>query len=434
MYLTKLNILTLIIINLLIISPPKQYQEMTGTNDNLPGATERPTPRASEKTELELFFGDLSSLNFTANKIKVSEIKTAIKNVRLSGLGLNVNTLIRFKDIAEDSVNLFIQNIEQNKNLDFRTALDTFRVYEEPEIFNYIQNLQTLPSFELIYKIFLILVSLINSYNLSNEDREQIFNQQYQEILKARPSNLFDGETKTAYDLAKNKINELKEVMPKNFYDSLFKKGKISITDILKAEPEPEPEPEPEAEVLVEVDENGNEVEEAGVVEQKQQDKIKEEDFEVESVNEDSEGESVETDDEIGGLPSQGAAIPELSKREITAIKRQAYNQTKKLINSEIKKIPFPVSQPEGEEIIKNIYEQALTIYATILQEANIILTDDEAGKKSEQILNLIAPVVQRMNNKASKSRKSSKKSQAKIKKGKGFAQDFVRELITSFI
>jgi hypothetical protein len=129
-----------------------QMRAMTGTEETiLPGATDqRPTPRSTEKTELELFFGDLTSLNFTANNIPIKEIKKAITNLRLSGLSLNVNTLIRFRDISEDSINLFIQNVQQNKDLNFKTAFDNFRVSEDPEIYNYIQNLQTLPTFELI--------------------------------------------------------------------------------------------------------------------------------------------------------------------------------------------------------------------------------------------------------------------------------------------
>ena len=405
----------------------QQLMEMTGTQemDNLPGATQRrQTPRALEKNELELFFSDLSSLNFTGSKIPMKEIKEAIKNLRLSGLGLNVNTLIRFKDIAEDAVNLFIQNINENKNLDFKTAFDNFRISEEPQIYNYIQNLQTLPAFELIYKIYLILVSLINNFNLQLEDRKQIFTQHYEEVLKARPDNLFDGDTKTAFDIAKDQVKELKEIMPKDFYQAIFKKQGTTVKDLIKIKPEEE---EDEVEI-VEVNADGGEIEAVGQAEQKEGSVVDELDdfqgYEVESVTDE--------DEQPEGQQPGGQADPGKTKAEIKRIKTKATRDTNKLIKALISGLQFPMSDSEADEQATMIYEEAIDVYGSTLQEENIQLDEAETEAKLNQIMNQIFPVIERKNNQASKKRKSSKKSPKK--KGKGFFQDFTRELLLSLI
>ena len=83
------------------------------------------------------------------------------------------------------------------------------------------------------YKIYLILESLINSYNLGEQERKQNFNSQYQDIIKARPSNLYTGKIKNMVELSKDRIKQLKDLIPSNFYTALFNK-KRNIFDDLK--------------------------------------------------------------------------------------------------------------------------------------------------------------------------------------------------------
>lgn len=403
-----------------LLNRAKQLIQMSGAQEinNLPGATQRQqTPRATEKDELELFFSDLSSLNFTGSKIPMKEIKEAIKNLRLSGLGLNINTLIRFKDIAEDAINLFIQNIQQNKNLDFKKAFDFYPASEEPEIYNYIQNLQTLPAFELIYKIYLILVSLINNFNLQLQDRKQIFTQHYEEVLKARPNTLFDGDTKTAYDIAAEQVKELKEIMPTNFYQAIFKKQGTSVKDLIKLKPKEE---EDEDEIIeVDLDDDKVDIEAVGEAEEKQGNELDDlQGLEVESGDLESDDESVATSNKSDDFMQPGGqAAPEMTQAEQTKIKRQVYNNTKKIINTMISQLDFPMSetniQTEGDIILK----QALQLYGQSLEQEGINIDEKESGKKVQQISKLIFPVIERKNNQESKSRKSSKKT----KKGKGW-------------
>jgi len=422
----------------------QQLIEMTGTQDidNLPGATQkRATPRASEKAELELFFTDLSSLNFTGNKIPMKEIKETIKNLRLSGLGLNKNTLIRFKDITEDAVNLFIQNIEQNKNLDFKTAFDGFRLPDEPEIFNFIQNLQTLPAFELLYKIYLILVSLINNYNLQLKDREQIFTQHYEEVLKATPRTLFDGKTKTAFDNAQAQVKELKEIMPADFYSAFFKKINPSVSNLIKIKPKNDLDSDDDS--IIEVDANGNVVlADAGVEERKEantEDGDRKEpdlddlgDFEIESVEyvsddepeqKDESFETVDLVDEDRGVPKELAAKEpaDLTANQIKKIKTKAHKDTKKFINSQISSLNFPMTNREEIDTIIRIYDDALRQYRSALAEKGIQLGVRQSYKKEEDFRKLINPVIERKNAMAAKPRKSpSKRAQKAEKQGKG--------------
>tara|TARA_B100000446_G_scaffold187248_1_gene215821 strand:+ start:2600 stop:3901 length:1302 start_codon:yes stop_codon:yes gene_type:complete len=215
-----------------------QIAEMSGLVDD-PLTPERTETRketlnnAGDKETLELFFNELVSNNFTNTEYNTESIKRIFTILRRSGIDLNLTTLKRFSNILDENLRQYLDNLIENRDLNLRTAINKIEVDDDPDVSNYLNNLSNLPDFEFLYKIYLILESLINSYNLGEQERKQNFNSQYQDIIKARPSNLYTGKIKNMVELSKDRIKQLKDLIPSNFYTALFNK-KRNIFDDLK--------------------------------------------------------------------------------------------------------------------------------------------------------------------------------------------------------
>jgi len=216
----------------------KQIAEMNGLVDDpltpeTTGSNIETLNNAGDKETLELFFNELVSNNFTNTEYNTEAIKRIFTILRRSGIDLNLKTLNRFSNILDENLKQYLDNLIKNKDLNLRTAVDKIKVEGDEDVSNYLNNLSNLPDFEFLYKLYLILEALINSYNLGEQERKQNFNLQYQEIIKARPSNLYTGKIKSMVDLSKDRIKQLKDLVPSNFYTALFNK-KRNIFDDLK--------------------------------------------------------------------------------------------------------------------------------------------------------------------------------------------------------
>lgn len=216
----------------------KQIAEMNGlVDDPLTPETTRTNKETlnntGDKETLELFFNELVSNNFTNTEYNTEAIKRIFTILRRSGIDLNLKTLNRFSNILDENLRQYLDNLVENRDLNLRTAINKIEVDDDPDVSNYLNNLSNLPDFEFLYKIYLILETLINSYNLGEQERKQNFNSQYQEIIKARPSNLYTGKIKNMVELSKDRIKQLKDLVPSNFYTALFNK-KRNIFDDLK--------------------------------------------------------------------------------------------------------------------------------------------------------------------------------------------------------
>jgi len=193
----------------------------------------------TEKTELELFFNELSNTTFAGIKLKTSEISEVITNLRKIGLSLNIGSINRYLNIAADSVNQFIQDLANNNDIKYRTRTREVKDDEFIPInwddnadgtqYNYLQTLENLPTFEFIYRIFLILMVLKNNYNMNPITRKQAFTEEFKNIISAKSSNIYKGDIKDVLELAKKDIKHLKDIVPfsdesiQDFYNSYEK-------------------------------------------------------------------------------------------------------------------------------------------------------------------------------------------------------------------
>ena len=226
-----------------------QIAEMSGLVDD-PLTPERTETRietlnnAGDKETLELFFNELVSNNFTNTEYNTESIKRIFTILRRSGIDLNLTTLKRFSNILDENLKQYLDNLIENRDLNLRTAINKIEVDDDPDVSNYLNNLSNLPDFEFLYKIYLILESLINSYNLGEQERKQNFNSQYQDIIKARPSNLYTGKIKSMVELSKDRIKQLKDLIPSNFYTALFNKKRNIFDDLQNIEGQAAEKPE----------------------------------------------------------------------------------------------------------------------------------------------------------------------------------------------
>ena len=217
----------------------KQIAEMNGLVDDpltpeTTGSNIETLNNAGDKETLELFFNELVSNNFTNTEYNTEAIKRIFTILRRSGIDLNLKTLNRFSNILDENLKQYLDNLIKNKDLNLRTAVDKIKVEGDEDVSNYLNNLSNLPDFEFLYKLYLILEALINSYNLGEQERKQNFNLQYQEIIKARPSNLYTGKIKSMVELSKDRIKQLKDLVPSNFYTALFNRKERNVFDDLK--------------------------------------------------------------------------------------------------------------------------------------------------------------------------------------------------------
>ena len=186
------------------------------TNDDVPDTI---------KTSFELFFNNVVDNDFQNETVPVKDVKSVIGNLQQHGTDLDADDLSRYANILEDSINGNISEI-----LEFRkrvTQLDKDRRDRRitdpkalPEIrkllSSYQSRVENIESFELQYKMYLMIRALQSTMDMDQQSRKIAFKQQSKDIIKASPRKIMSGDMFNVLTRAKRGLKELKDILPKN--------------------------------------------------------------------------------------------------------------------------------------------------------------------------------------------------------------------------
>ena len=178
-------------------------------------------------TSLELFFSSLTSSDFSLSYISSmnKEAKQALGNLKQYGLDLDKQTLERYAQITETHLDNYLTNIDE-----LYLGRDIFGSYIEKRRDGkqerkrgdlYLDYLERIDYYEVIFKIYLTLQALINSFGTSPDTRKQAFNEQFKNIIMAPKNKIFNPELKRIDDILKRGYKSLKDVINKSAYDEI---------------------------------------------------------------------------------------------------------------------------------------------------------------------------------------------------------------------
>ena len=206
----------------------------------------------SVNTSLEIFFNEIIASSYSDERgIKNTEIYKAIGNIREYGLTLSRDTLNRYSDILQETLNGYITTLKlgmaeaTKADTDNRSSASSeigdFDMDEKGEVFSlekiYIGLLSNINNLSMLYKLFLCIIALIETYDLSPSDRQMAFTNSFRDIIKAKPIKMFPKQYADVVAMAQNKINDLKEILPKSWWQNLDNNKRVA--DMLKdAKPE----------------------------------------------------------------------------------------------------------------------------------------------------------------------------------------------------
>ena len=204
----------------------------------------------SVNTSLEIFFNEIIASSYSDERgIKNTEIYKAIGNIREYGLTLSRDTLNRYSDILQETLNGYITTLKlgmaEATKADNRSSASSeigdFDMDEKGEVFSlekiYIGLLSNINNLSMLYKLFLCIIALIETYDLSPSDRQMAFTNSFRDIIKAKPIKMFPKQYADVVAMAQNKINDLKEILPKSWWQNLDNNKRVA--DMLKdAKPE----------------------------------------------------------------------------------------------------------------------------------------------------------------------------------------------------
>ena len=174
------------------------------------------------KSSLELFFIDVVNGEFSNQPIKQQDIRQALGNLRLYGTNLKRIDLNRYSEILEEVLNGYLTRMEDKSNyfIEFYNDIKKTSKKSASDIQIYAKNLAQLGNQELLYKMFLIIQSLIETLGLTDQAREASFKVQYNEIIKAASTEIMPVKYEVVKDLSIAGMNEIKESFS-NIYEKM---------------------------------------------------------------------------------------------------------------------------------------------------------------------------------------------------------------------
>ncbi len=181
----------------------------------------------SSKISLELYFNELIDGGFSNAEISKENARKAIGNLNRIGLSLSKSDLDRYYKILSEILDKFAfqaRNPEFN-NILYSMPQNTLKYKKEWDglLKPLLQNIEGI---EGVYKVYLIIVSLQQSWGQDSITRENIFTEQFNEIIKANPIELLPPEIKAT---VKNVRDHLKRngLKISNLIKDMDDKGRI---------------------------------------------------------------------------------------------------------------------------------------------------------------------------------------------------------------
>jgi len=177
------------------------------------------------ESSLELFFNDVINAEFTNEPIKQQEIRQTLGNFRTYGLNISKSSLTRYSKILEESIAGYLTRMDNNSNYFIETynnLQNTPKKALSSEIQIAVKNLKELSNQELLYKLFLIIQSLLNSYGDNEKSRQDVFKIQYMDIIKANPIDIMPSKYIDLVKLSNDGLKDLKNKYP-NIYKQMDK-------------------------------------------------------------------------------------------------------------------------------------------------------------------------------------------------------------------
>lgn len=163
----------------------------------------------SSKISLELYFNELIDGGFSGADISKENARKAIGNLNRIGLTLSKSDLDRYEKILSEILDKFIfqarnPSFNIGKMIIPKNSTKSRREWEA-EMKPLLQNIEGI---EGVYKIYLIILSLQQSWGQDNITRENIFTQQFNEIIKANPVELLPTDLKKTVKNVRDYIRE----------------------------------------------------------------------------------------------------------------------------------------------------------------------------------------------------------------------------------
>lgn len=180
------------------------------------------------ESSLELFFNDVINAEFTNEPIKQQEIRQTLGNFRTYGLNISKSSLTRYSKILEDTIGSYLTRMDSNSNYFIETYNNLTQATKKgaaSHIQIYVKNLSQLANQELLYKLFLIIQSLLNSYGNNEKSRTDVFKIQYMDIIKANPRDIMPSKYIDIVEEAQSGLKDLKDAFP-NIYKEMDKQIK----------------------------------------------------------------------------------------------------------------------------------------------------------------------------------------------------------------
>ena len=177
-------------------------------------------------SSLELFFTDVRDSDFSDDTTKMSDIRQALGNLRKYGVELSRSTLERFSQIMQVSLGTFIRQMKEGFNPQafemrgFPRARATITKYKTRLLISYLEHMDT---YELLYKVYLVLMALMSSLDLPKASRQIAFAQQYKDIIRAKTSEVAPEEFQEVQAIAQQGLKELKALAPSSVYEAIKK-------------------------------------------------------------------------------------------------------------------------------------------------------------------------------------------------------------------
>lgn len=176
----------------------------------------------SVMSSLELFFTDVRDSDFIDDVTKLADIRQALGNIRKYGVDISKDALVRFTQIMEVSLGTYIKQMREG--FDPEPWEQSSRgPSKKDKVKNLIRHLEYMDQYELLFKVYLCLVALQSTIDLPRDSRKVAFTQQYQDIIRAKTSEIAPREFKEVLKLAQQGIKELKNLAPSSVYNAVKK-------------------------------------------------------------------------------------------------------------------------------------------------------------------------------------------------------------------
>jgi len=188
----------------------KNAEELHNEENGIFETSEVEADITSQKQSLELYFNELQDGGFGGTDINRENTRKALFNLKTVGLSLNLSTIQRFIDIINEFIDSFVLSV---KNPQFSEILSdgTQRITSAKRIEIIKASLKNLDSIENVLRLLKVLDALEDTYNTQDIQREPIFEDRFNDIIEAKPTQYIPAEIRALLTKANKTFDKIKD-------------------------------------------------------------------------------------------------------------------------------------------------------------------------------------------------------------------------------